>query len=189
MNTQPDASRRDFLSVCTGCFATAGAACTTWPFVAQLAPSRAVAAESIAVDLPAIRPGQSITIAWRQQPIIIRHRTAEEIAIAGNGSIESLPDPLARNATLPSDTRALDANRTRAGRPEWLVVVGICTHLGCRLGAAMGRDVTSGVGWFCPCHAARFDLSGRVRSGPARTNLPIPPYRFLAAAVMEIGRA
>jgi ubiquinol-cytochrome c reductase iron-sulfur subunit len=104
--------------------------------------------------------------------------------------VAGLIDPHARNAALSERAAASDANRTLARHPEWLVVVGVCTHLGCRLltgdpAAPDGR----GEGWFCPCHAARFDTSGRVCSGPARTNLPVPPYRFVAPSTLEIGRA
>jgi ubiquinol-cytochrome c reductase iron-sulfur subunit len=142
--------------------------------------------ETRLVDLAPIAPGQTVAVAWRGQPVFVRHRTADEIARARSVPLGALPDPYARNAALPEQASATDANRTRAGHAEWLVVVGICTHLGCRLQPAdtAGR----GEGWFCPCHAARFDLAGRVCGGPAPTNLPVPPYRFVTTSQIEIGR-
>ena len=181
-------TRRDFLFVCTGSFAAVGGALAAWPLVAQMAPNAATASQSIVVDLTPIRPGQAITVWWRAQPIIIRHRTPIEVDLARNVPLTGLIDPLARNAALPANAPASDANRTNAGRPEWLVVVGVCTHLACRLEANDAFARESNDGWFCRCHAARFDLAGRVRSGPAGANLPVPPYRFVARSRMEIGR-
>jgi ubiquinol-cytochrome c reductase iron-sulfur subunit len=110
------------------------------------------------------------------------------VDLARNVALADLADPYARNAALPANAPASDANRTHAGKPEWLVVVGVCTHLACRLEThdAIARDNNDG--WLCRCHSARFDLAGRVRSGPARTNLSVPPYRFVARNRMEIGR-
>ena len=108
--------------------------------------------------------------------------------LARSVPLDGLFDPYAQNAALPKKAAASDANRTRADRPEWLVVVGLCTHLGCRLEANDSFARESNDGWFCRCHAARFDLAGRVRSGPAPTNLAVPPYRFVARNLMEIGR-
>jgi ubiquinol-cytochrome c reductase iron-sulfur subunit len=102
--------------------------------------------------------------------------------------MSELPDALARNEALPKNAPASDANRTKAGHEQWLVVVSLCTHLGCRLSPVRRETSASLEGWFCPCHAARFDLSGRVRSGPARTNLPVPPYAFLTPMKIRIGR-
>jgi ubiquinol-cytochrome c reductase iron-sulfur subunit len=180
-------TRRDFLFVATGSMAAVGGALATWPLIAQMNPAAGIAPDSVWVDLAPIRPGQAITVAWRGQPVIIRHRTGDEIARARDTMLDGLPDPYARNAALPTKAPATDANRTIARQPQWLVVVGLCTHLGCRL---TDKDLPDGVeGWFCPCHAARFDLSGRVRGGPALTNLAVPPWRFVAADKIEIGRA
>jgi ubiquinol-cytochrome c reductase iron-sulfur subunit len=180
-------TRRDVLFVATGSMAAVGGALATWPLIAHMNPAAGVEPQSVLVDLAPVRPGQAITVAWRNQPIVIRHRTADEIARARATAPDILPDPYARNAALPAKTPATDANRTNARHPQWLVVVGLCTHLGCRL---LDRDLPEGVeGWFCPCHAARFDLSGRVRGGPALTNLPVPPWRFVGARTIEIGRA
>jgi ubiquinol-cytochrome c reductase iron-sulfur subunit len=172
-------TRRDFMSTCG--LAAAGAI-ISGPLFARTAGSR----QQIVVDLAPIAVGQEVTVAWNALPIIIRHRTQNEIDRARNGSVEHLVDRFARNAALAERAPATDDNRTRPGHPEWLVLVGICTHLGCRL---TNDDVVTGedIGWFCPCHAARFDRAGRVLSGPARTNLAVPPYKFIAANRIVIG--
>ena len=190
MHDDPNApSRRDFLYVCTGAFGAVGGATAMWPLIDQLNPNSGTATGSIFVDLAPIEPGQAVTVAWRGQPIVIRHRTPAEIVRVNSVAVDDLPDPYARNIASSVQAPATDANRTLAGRPEWLVVVGVCTHLGCKLKtkAEVGRN-DLGDGWFCPCHAAHFDLSGRVRGGPALTNLPVPPYRFIASNRIEIGR-
>jgi ubiquinol-cytochrome c reductase iron-sulfur subunit len=180
-------SRRDFLFVVTGSMAAVGGTLATWPLIAQMNPAAGAESGNVLVDLAPIRSGQAITVAWRNRPVVIRHRTADEIARARATAVDTLLDPYARNAALPAKAPATDANRTNARHPHWLVVVGLCTHLGCRL---IDRDLPEGVeGWFCPCHAARFDVSGRVRGGPALTNLTVPPWRFIGANKIEIGRA
>ena len=137
---------------------------------------------------PRIQPGQMITVMWRRLPIFIRHRTRAEMELARSTPLADLPDRLARNEMLPEKALAHDANRTIEGHDNWLVVVGVCTHLGCLLMfRPPGATVPTYEGWFCPCHASRFDLSGRVRSGPARTNLPVPLYRFLSRTRIRIG--
>jgi ubiquinol-cytochrome c reductase iron-sulfur subunit len=172
-------TRRDFMFSCG--LAAAGAI-FSGPLSARTAGSR----QPIVVDLAPIAVGQEVTVAWNGLPIIIRHRTQNEIDRARNGSVEHLVDRFARSAALAETAPATDDNRIRPGHPEWLVLVGICTHLGCRL---TNEDVTGGeeVGWFCPCHAARFDRAGRVLSGPARTNLAVPPYKFIATSRIVIG--
>lgn len=183
-------TRRDFLSVSTGAFAAVGSAFAVWPFVDQMNPNPGTPPpETRLVDLAPISPGQAVTVTWRGQPIFVRHRTSDEIERARNVSVSELPDPRARNAALPAGAPASDANRTHAGRPQWLVVIGLCTHMGCRLQPLRTIEPgNSGEAWLCPCHAARFDLAGRVRAGPARTNLPVPPYRFITTNKIEIGR-
>ena len=181
-------TRRDFLFVCTGSFAAVGGALAAWPLIAQGSPNPATPSRSILVDLTPIRPGQAITVWWRAQPVIIRHRTPVEVNLARSVPLDGLIDPYARNAALPAKAPASDANRTRAEKPEWLVVVGVCTHLACRLETNDAFARESNDGWFCRCHAARFDLAGRVRSGPAGANLAVPPWRFVARNLMEIGR-
>jgi ubiquinol-cytochrome c reductase iron-sulfur subunit len=173
-------TRRDFMSTCG--LAAAGAICSG-PLSARTASPR----QPVIVDLAPIAVGQEITVAWNALPIIIRHRTQNEIDRARNGSVDTLVDRFARNALLAESAPATDDNRIRPGHPEWLVLVGICTHLGCRL--ASDEPATGGedIGWFCPCHAARFDRAGRVLSGPARTNLSVPPYKFIAVNRIVIG--
>lgn len=180
--------RRDFIVQAANAFVGVGCAAALWPFVNQMHPNRGTPApETRDVDLLLIEPGQTKTIGWRGLAVSIRHRTPDEVRRARTVAISELPDALARNEALAKNAAASDANRTKAGHEQWLVVVSLCTHLGCRLTPA-GRDASaSAQGWFCPCHAARYDLSGRVRSGPARTNLPVPPYEFLSPTKIRIG--
>lgn len=129
-----------------------------------------------------------MTVRWRNAPIMIRHRTPEEVRMARSVRASELPDRLARNDALAKNAPAEDGNRTKEGHAKWLVVVGVCTYMSCLLKAQdAAATLTTGEGWVCPCHAARFDLSGRVASGPARTNLPVPPYTFLSATRLRIG--
>jgi ubiquinol-cytochrome c reductase iron-sulfur subunit len=182
-------ARRDFIVLTAAAFVAVGGAASLWPFVAQMNPNKGTPPSEVAdVDLAQIRPGQTITVTWRRLPIFVRHRTRAEMDLARSTALVDLPDRLARNEMLPEKALAHDANRTIEGHDNWLVVVGVCTHLGCLLMSRQpGATVSADEGWFCPCHAARFDLSGRVRSGPARTNLPVPPYRFLSATKIRIG--
>jgi ubiquinol-cytochrome c reductase iron-sulfur subunit len=133
-------------------------------------PSQDVLAlSSIEVDLSGIEVGQSITVSWRGKPVFIRHRTAEEIETAKGVVMTDLPDP--------------ESDEVRAENPEWLILVGVCTHLGCvPLGQAGEYN-----GWFCPCHGSHYDTSGRIRKGPAPTNLPVPAYVFLDDSNIKIG--
>jgi ubiquinol-cytochrome c reductase iron-sulfur subunit len=140
------------------------------------------------VDLSPIQPGETIHVRWRGLPILVRHRTPEEVRIARSARLSDLIDRIARNEALPKGAPADDSNRTKEGHDNWLVVVGLCPHMGCLLRSQdTAAAVATGEGWVCPCHAARFDLSGRVVGGPARTNLPVPPYRFLTATRILIG--
>jgi len=175
-------TRRDFLYVATGTVAAVGTALATWPFIDQMNPSAAVLAlASIEVDLTPIEQGQSITVMWRGKPVFIRRRSEKEIAEAGAVPLAELPDELARNANLPADALATDADRVT--RPEWLVLIGVCTHLGC---IPLGQRGDYG-GWLCPCHGSHYDTSGRIRKGPAPENLYVPPYAFLSDARIKIG--
>ena len=180
--------RWDFIVQAANAFVGVGCAAALWPFVDQMNPNKGMPPpETRDIDLLSIEPGQTKTIGWRGLTVSIRHRTPEEIDSARNVAISELPDAFARNEALARNATASDANRTKVGHEQWLVVVSLCTHLGCRLTPA-GRDASdSAEGWFCPCHAARYDLSGRVRSGPARTNLPVPPYEFLSTTKIRIG--
>jgi len=165
-----ETNRRDFLYLATGAFAAIGAANIAWPLIHQMNPDASVKAlASIEVNLSAIETGQSITVTWRGKPVFIRRRTQGEIAEARTVADTDLPDP--QN----------DAERVQ--KDEWLVMVGICTHLGCvPLGQAGDFN-----GWFCPCHGSHYDTSGRIRKGPAPKNLEIPSYEFVGDSRIKIG--
>jgi ubiquinol-cytochrome c reductase iron-sulfur subunit len=166
-------TRRDFLYVATGAVAAVGAAATVWPLVSQMNPdaSTIAAGAPIEVDLTPIAEGQDIKVFWRGKPIYISHRTKKQIAEAQNVQVSSLPDPQP------------DSARVKAGHDQWLVVIGICTHLGCIPIAHEGAYD----GFFCPCHGSVYDTSGRIRSGPAPSNLPVPPYTFVSDTKIQIG--
>ena len=172
-SSSPGQSRRDFLFVATGAAAAVGAAATVWPLVSQMNPdaSTIAAGAPIDVDLAPIAEGQDIKVFWRGKPIYIMHRTAKQIKEAQSVNVSSLPDPQP------------DSARVKEGHDQWLVVIGICTHLGCIPIAHEG----SYDGFFCPCHGSQYDSSGRVRQGPAPLNLPIPPYAFVSDSKIKIG--
>lgn len=181
-----DPTRRDFITGAAWTFVAVGGAAASWPFIDQMNPNKGTPPpEVVEVDLQAIQPGQTKAVRWRGKPIFIRHRTPGEVEAARAAPLGELRDPLARNWALPDKSPATDANRTKPGHEQWLVVVGLCTHLNCLLSASV--TAAPGEGWFCACHAARYDLSGRVRGGPAPTNLPVPPYEFLSANRLRIG--
>ena len=170
MSEDTSVTRRNFLYITTGTFAAAGSATLVWPFVDQMNPDASVKAlASTEVDLTPILPGQSITILWRGKPVFIRRRTAEEITEASKVNLDELPDP--------------EGDEDRVQNPEWLIMVGICTHLGC---IPLGQKGEYN-GWFCPCHGSHYDTSGRIRKGPAPKNLEIPQYVFLDANTVKIG--
>jgi ubiquinol-cytochrome c reductase iron-sulfur subunit len=176
--------RRDFLLIATGAFAAVGVAGMLWPFIDQMNPdASALALASIDVDISTVEPGQALTIMWRGMPVFIRHRTEAEVAAAREVPVEELGDPLARNANLDPEAPATDENRAAADRPEWLIQVGVCTHLGC---VPLGQQGDFG-GWFCPCHGSHYDTAGRIRRGPAPQNLPIPPLAFISDTNIRIG--
>lgn len=189
MAESPRLVRRDFITQAAQAFVGVGSAMALWPLIDQMNPNRASPLPEVKdVDLTPIQPGQTISVPWRGEPIFIRNRTAEEVRIARNTPISDLPDRFARNAALPKSASADDANRTKQGHDNWLVVVGLCTHMGCVLKPQdAATTITTDDGWFCPCHAARFDLSGRVRSGPARANLAVPSYDFLTTTHLRLG--
>ena len=165
-----ESSRRDFLYVATGGVAGVGVAMAVWPFISQMNPSADVRAlATIEVDISQIPIGQSVTVKWQGKPVFIRHRTEEEIQTAEAVPMADLPDPQE------------DADRIE--KPEWLIMLGICTHLGC---VPLGQQGDFG-GWFCPCHGSHYDTSGRIRLGPAPKNLEIPPYEFVSDNVILIG--
>ncbi len=168
-------TRRDFLYIATGAVGAVGAAATLVPLVSQMNPdaSTIAAGAPVEVDLAPIAQGQIIKVFWRGKPIFISHRTKKEIDEARAVQISSLPDPQA------------DQDRVKKGKDQWLVLVGICTHLGC-IPIAHKGDYG---GWFCPCHGSQYDTSGRVRVKPAPNNLPIPPYTFLSDSKILIGES
>jgi ubiquinol-cytochrome c reductase iron-sulfur subunit len=169
-------TRRDFLLVSAAAFASVGAAAGLWPFVDSLNPSAAVRAHATTeVDLSRIAPGQSVTVSWQGKPVFVVHRTEDQIARAQADDAAATIDPA--------------RDRTRVKRKEWLVVVGVCTHLGCAPTSRGTGDLAPRYGgWVCPCHYSQYDISGRVRRGPAPSNLPVPPYRFEESRLI-IGQA
>ena len=176
--------RRDFLLIATGAFAAIGAGAALWPFIDQMNPdASALALASIEVDISAVEPGQSITVMWRGKPVFIRNRTEAEVLAARAVPLEELKDPLARNANLDGEAPAIDENRAAAETEQWLIQVGVCTHLGC---VPLGLQGDFG-GWFCPCHGSHYDTAGRIRLGPAPENLPIPPLAFISDTTVRIG--
>lgn len=177
-------TRRDFLLIATGAFAAVGTVAAVWPFVAQMNPdASALALASVDVDISSMQPGQSITVMWRGKPAVIRYRTEKEVQAAKEVALDDLLDPLARNANLNPDAPATDVNRSVPEREEWLVMVKVCTHLGC---IPLGEQGEYG-GWFCPCHGSQYDTAGRVRRGPAPENMVIPPFAFTGESSVRIG--
>ena len=188
-DTVDDGDRRDFILVAAGAFAAVGLGPLVWPMLDQMNPdASALSLGSVEVELTPVEVGQAITIMWRGKPIFIRHRTEEEINAAKQVQISALPDRFARNENLPDDAPALDRNRTLEGHENWLVMIGICTHLGCiPKGQSVGDARGEFDGWFCPCHGSHYDTAGRIRKGPAPRNMEIPPYAFLADTKIKIG--
>lgn len=182
-------NRRDFLVVAGNAFAAVGAASLLWPFIQQMNPDASTKAlSSVEIDLSPVKEGQAITAMWRGKPIFIRNRTKAEIESAINVDVKDLPDGFARNDALPVDDPATDANRTIKGHENWIVLIGICTHLGCiPKGQAMGDERGEYGGWFCPCHGSQYDTSGRIRKGPAPRNLEVPPYEFVSDTKIKVG--
>jgi len=174
-NTGPASARRDFLYYATAGAGTVAAGAAIWPLINAMNPTADVTAlSSIDVDLDGIEVGTRITLKWRGKPIFIDRRTQEQIALARADDGADLIDP------------APDADR--AERPEWLIVIGICTHLGCvPLGQNSGEPLGDWKGWFCPCHGSHYDTAGRIRKGPAPRNLDLPPYMFVTDTLVRIG--
>ncbi|MFQ5622296.1 MAG: ubiquinol-cytochrome c reductase iron-sulfur subunit [Paracoccaceae bacterium] len=181
---QPEGNRRDFLYVAT---AAAGAVTTgvaVWPLIDQMNPSADVRAlSSILVDVSGLEPGTQLTVKWLGKPVFIRRRTPEEIEQGRSVGLDELVDTVAGNANLPSDAPATDENRTLDIEGEWLVMVGVCTHLGC---VPLG-DAGDFGGWFCPCHGSHYDIAGRIRKGPAPRNLDVPVASFVSDGVLKLG--
>jgi ubiquinol-cytochrome c reductase iron-sulfur subunit len=181
-------TRRDFIHIAATAFAGIGAAAALWPLVDQMNPdASALSLASVELDLAPIQPGQAVTIMWRGKPIFVRNRTPEEIKAAQDTPIADLKDPEARVLGSP-EVPATDAARTKSGHEQWLIAIGICTHLGCiPKGQRLGDNRGEFGGWFCPCHGSHYDTAGRIRKGPAPRNLDIPPYAFESDTKIKIG--
>ncbi len=168
-------TRRDFLVLATGAVAVVGAGATVWPLIDSMNPASDVRAlASVDVDISPIKVGQRITVKWRGQPVFISHRTPKEIALAKADDTADLIDP------------ALDKDRMQ--KVDWLIVIGICTHLGCiPLGQKQTQPRGKWSGWFCPCHGSEYDTAGRVRKGPAPKNLYLPGVKYLEEFLVQLG--
>ena len=163
-------NRRDFLFTASYTVGAVGLGAVVWPLIDQMNPDRAQQAlATTEVDISQVEPGKSITVLWRGKPVFIKRRTQEEINEARAVKMEDLPDP--------------QKDEDRAKNPEWLVMLGVCTHLGC----VPLNDKGDYNGWFCPCHGSHYDTSGRIRKGPAPTNMAIPSYEFLDNKTIKIG--
>ena len=170
-------TRRDFLTLAGPAFFAVGGAAALWPFVHQMNPDAgALALASVEVDLAPVSEGQAITVMWRGKPVFIRNRSQKEVDGARAVKLADLPHP------------ETDGERTKQGHEKWLVMVGICTHLGCiPKGQSIGDVKGDYSGWFCPCHGSHYDTSGRIRKGPAPTNLEVPPYTFVDDTTIQLG--
>jgi ubiquinol-cytochrome c reductase iron-sulfur subunit len=170
-----EVTRRDFLLIATGTVAAVGAALAVWPFIDSMNPAAdTLALASTGVDLSPIEVGQRVTVVWRGKPVFIDHRPEKEIEAAEAVPMDQLVDP--------------QPDAARVQKPQWLVVVGICTHLGCiPLGQKPSDPRGDYGGWFCPCHGSQYDTSGRIRRGPAPANLAVPPYEFIDDQTIRIG--
>lgn len=169
--------RRDFLNIAAVSFAGVGGVAALAPLVVQMSPSADVLAlASIEVDISRIQPGQGVKVSWRKQPVFVRNLMPKEIAEANAVDVGSLRDP----QTL--------AERTKPGKENWLITMGVCTHLGCvPLGISEGENRGPYGGYFCPCHGSAYDTAARIRSGPAPANLTVPEYKFNSPTVVQIG--
>ena len=170
MEEDKKTNRRDFIFSASYALGAVGVGAVVWPLIDQMNPDASVKAlASTEVDVSGVEKGQSITVLWRGKPVFIRRRTEEEIAKAKDVKLEDLPHP--------------ETDEERAKNPEWLVMLGVCTHLGC---VPLGDKGEYG-GWFCPCHGSHYDTSGRIRKGPAPTNMEVPKYEFVNANTIKIG--
>ncbi|MEM6381754.1 MAG: ubiquinol-cytochrome c reductase iron-sulfur subunit [Pseudomonadota bacterium] len=192
MSTQTDISpdpdgdeptRRDFLYIATIAMGGIGVGSLAWPFIAQMNPdASALALSTSEVDIGSMQPGDQVSVMWRGKPVFIRYRTEEEIAEAEAVEVSELPDQNARLEVDPAAT-ATNENRSLADRPEFILMTGVCTHLGC-IPLSEAGDFG---GWFCPCHGSHYDTAGRIRRGPAPENLAIPTYEFISDTTIRIG--
>ncbi|NRB20032.1 MAG: ubiquinol-cytochrome c reductase iron-sulfur subunit [Rhodobacteraceae bacterium] len=179
-----EGTRRDFLYYATGGAGVVVTGAAVWPLVNQMNPSADVKAlSSITVDISGVEVGTQLRVMFLGKPVFIRRRSQEEIDKARAVVLEDLPDQLVRNANKPG-LDASDENRTMDEAGEWLVMMGVCTHLGC---VPLGDGAGDFEGWFCPCHGSHYDTSGRIRKGPAPENLPVPLAVFLDATTIKLG--
>ena len=176
-------TRRDFLYISTAAAGAITVGGAMWPLINQMNPSADVKAlASIEVDVSGLEPGAQLTVKWLGKPVFIRRRTDEEIVAARAVDIDSLPDKKSGNKNI-EESDASDANRTIDSEGEWLVMIGVCTHLGC---VPLG-DAGDFGGWFCPCHGSHYDTAGRIRKGPAPRNLDIPVAKFVDDDIIKLG--
>ncbi len=170
MSDQKKTKRRNFIFSASYALGAVGVGVAVWPLIDQMNPDASVKAlSSTEVDVSEVLPGQSITVLWRGKPVFIKRRTEGEISKARDVDLKELKDP--------------EKDEDRAKNPEWLVMLGVCTHLGC---VPLGDKGEYG-GWFCPCHGSHYDTSGRIRKGPAPTNMEVPKYEFVNSNTIKIG--
>jgi ubiquinol-cytochrome c reductase iron-sulfur subunit len=175
MTSKTDETKRDFLMLTAGAFGAVGAGSFVWPFIDSMNPAAdTLALATVDVPLEPVKVGQAVTVTWQGKPVFIRHRTKEEIEKARSVDISTLRDK--------------EKDEDRVKNEKWLVMLGICTHLGC---VPLGQKETDTKGeyngWFCPCHGSHYDESGRIRKGPAPTNLEVPKYEFVSDSLIKIG--
>ncbi|MDP3193932.1 ubiquinol-cytochrome c reductase iron-sulfur subunit [Tabrizicola sp.] len=179
-----EGTRRDFLYYATAGAGAVATGAAVWPLVNQMNPSADVRSlASIMVDVSGVEVGTQLTVKWLGKPVFIRRRSAEEIESARAAALTDLPDTGSENANKPG-TDASDTNRSLDDAGEWLVMMGVCTHLGC---VPLGDGAGEFGGWFCPCHGSHYDTSGRIRKGPAPRNLPVPVAAFTDETTIKLG--
>jgi len=180
-----EGTRRDFLYYATAGAGAVATGAAVWPLVNQMNPSADVRAlSSIRVDVSGVEQGTQLTVKWLGKPVFIRRRTAAEIEEGRAVDLDDLIDPIARNPNISGETAATDENRTLDEAGEWLVQMGVCTHLGC---VPLGDGAGEFGGWFCPCHGSHYDTAGRIRKGPAPENLHVPPAVFEDETTLLLG--
>ena len=180
--TEPGAegTRRDFIHIMTGAVAAGGVAAVAWPFIAQMNPAAdTLALATIEVPLDQLQPGQEISVFWRGKPVFVRYRTEQNIEAARSVDVSTLRD-------AQSDDDRLVPGPDGQLKPQYLIMVGVCTHLGC---VPLGNGSGDYSGWFCPCHGSHYDTAGRIRKGPAPANLEVPPYAYLSDTRVVLGRS
>ncbi len=183
--THDDQTRRDFLFVATGAAGAVTVGAIAWPLIDQMNPSADVLAlATIEVPVGDISPGSEIKVMWRGKPVFIRRRSEEEMQAGSGVDLSDLPNPNAENPNVGAGAQATVENRTLDDAGEWLVMIGVCTHLGC---VPLGDGAGDFNGWFCPCHGSHYDGLGRIRKGPAPRNLDIPPAAFVDASTIRLG--